>query len=77
MVRNRKPQTSCGQADGEQMKAAVMQVRNGRSIREVAIEYEINRTTLSRYLRRAENVSVEEVDFTPQYSTRKVRYNFP
>ena len=52
MVRNNKPKTDRGKADGCLMKRAVEEVENGRSVRQVARDIHIDRITLSRYVKK-------------------------
>lgn len=55
------------------MKRAVEEVKNGRSVREVARALQINRTTLSRYVKKSlalQNGSSD--DFLPHFNTRQV-----
>ena len=73
MVRNYKPKTDRGKADGNLMKRAVEEVTEGKSIREVSRTLDIDRTTLSRYVKKFQAGQVEKTtDYTPKYNTRQV-----
>lgn len=72
MVRNYDPKTDRGKADGEIMQRAVEAVRKGSSVRKAAADYNVNRTTLARYLKKSENKPATSVTFKPAYNSRQV-----
>lgn len=73
MTRNRKRKTERGQADGALMRRAVEEVINGKSVRGVAENLNLNRTTLGRYVNKVKSgVLKVEDDMSPRYNSRQV-----
>ena len=61
IVRHYKPKTKKGLYDGTLMQRAVEDVRNGKSLRSVARDLKLNRTTLGRYVRRMDGMDLEDI----------------
>ena len=61
MVRHYKPKAQKGRHDGTLMQRAVEDVRNGKSLRSVARDLKLNRTTLGRYVKRMEGIALEAI----------------
>ncbi|KAK3885036.1 hypothetical protein Pcinc_010691 [Petrolisthes cinctipes] len=73
MVRNYKPKTDRGRVDGNLMKRAVEEVTKGKSVREVSRAMNVDRITLSRYVKKFQEGQAETTkDYTPKYNTRQV-----
>lgn len=74
MVRNYKPKTDRAKADGSLMKRAVEEVlENGRSVRQVARDLQIDRITLSRYIKKYQaGLATSNEDFAPNFNHRQV-----
>ena len=73
MVRNYKPKTERRKVDGALMKRAVEEVTDGKSVREVSRLLNVDRITLSRYVKKSHEGKVQDTkDFVPKYNTRQV-----
>ena len=73
-VQNYKPKTSRAKADSGLMKRAVDEVEKGHSIRQVARDLNIDRITLSRYVKKFRaGLAATNDDFKPCFNHRQVR----
>lgn len=72
MVRNYIKKTERNKTDGAIMQRAVDSVRGGSSIRKIAADYQINRTTLSRYLKKTDASPANDIQYKPAYNSRQV-----
>ena len=73
IVRKYKPKTNRGKADGGLMKRAVEEVMKGLSFQQVARDLNINKITLSRYVKTPKaGLANYEDEFTPNFNARQV-----
>ena len=73
MVRNYKPKTDRGKADGGMMKRAVEEVENGCSVRQFVQDLHTGRITLSRYVKKYQaGQAPSNYEFIPCFSHRQV-----
>ncbi|XP_076035777.1 uncharacterized protein LOC143021873 isoform X2 [Oratosquilla oratoria] len=73
MVRKYQSKTDRARADGNLMERAVDEVVKGKSIREVSRLLDVNRITLSRYVKKFQAGQAKKTkDYAPKYNTRQV-----
>ena len=72
MPRTYKRKTSWGSTPLEEMKRAASDVKGGKSIRSVAKERNIDRSTLSRYMKKREAKEVKTIGYSGTAEAKRV-----
>ena len=72
MVRHYKRKTERASIDGSLMSKAAEEVLKGRSVRSVASDLGVNRTTLARYVKQIQAGEIGLDKLIPRYNSRQV-----
>lgn len=73
MVRKRVPKTGRGRVDGSVMQRTVLEVENGKSVREVSKCLKVDRSTFSRYVKKVKSgLMPRDSTMLPKFNIRQV-----